>query len=234
MRRCYSEPLAIFEKDENVEDQFQERQMIDYDAINRHAKKYEKTDGQIPSRSTCNSQRERRRAGGYSKNQERAGGYESLTIRIKIDKMGNLHARIGKGKKLIAIDAHVDTVGVGKRDEWQHDPYKGKLTKTHVFGRGAGDQEGAIPSMVYAGKIIKDLGIEVEGVVAASDVYNDGRGLRRIGLAVYSQRGEGSPRLRSGDRFHQLQYSARTPGADGNRCLDQGAKLSRQHAGKRR
>ena len=55
--------------------------------------------------------------------------------------------------------AHIDTVGVGNREEWQHDPYKGKVTKTHVFGRGAGDQEGAIPPMVYAGKIIRDLGI---------------------------------------------------------------------------
>jgi putative selenium metabolism hydrolase len=70
---------------------------------------------------------------------------------------GNLHARIGNGGKLVAIDAHVDTVGIGKRDEWKHDPYRGKQTRTHVFGRGAGDQEGAVPAMVYAGKIIKDL-----------------------------------------------------------------------------
>ncbi len=159
MRRCYSEPLAIFEKDENVEDQFQERQMIDYDAINRHAKKYEKTMVKflrdllaIPSESA----EERGVIQRIKKELVATKAYDS----IKIDKMGNLHARLGKGKKLIAIDAHVDTVGVGKRDEWQHDPYKGKLTKTHVFGRGAGDQEGAIPSMVYAGKIIKDLGMK--------------------------------------------------------------------------
>lgn len=78
---------------------------------------------------------------------------------IRVDGLGNLHARIGKGKRLIAMDAHVDTVGIGRREEWKHDPYKGKLTRTHVFGRGAGDQEGAIASMVYAGKIIKDLNL---------------------------------------------------------------------------
>jgi putative selenium metabolism hydrolase len=76
---------------------------------------------------------------------------------VRVDGMGNLHARIGNGGKLVAIDAHVDTVGIGKRDEWKHDPYRGKQTRTHVFGRGAGDQEGAVPAMVYAGKIIKDL-----------------------------------------------------------------------------
>lgn len=79
---------------------------------------------------------------------------------VRVDGLGNLHARIGKGKRLIAIDAHVDTVGIGRREEWKHDPYKGKLTRTHVFGRGAGDQEGAIASMVYAGKIIKDLNLK--------------------------------------------------------------------------
>ena len=36
---------------------------------------------------------------------------------VRVDDMGNLHARLGKGRKLIAIDAHVDTVGVGNREE---------------------------------------------------------------------------------------------------------------------
>ncbi|MCH8807860.1 MAG: YgeY family selenium metabolism-linked hydrolase [Planctomycetes bacterium] len=77
--------------------------------------------------------------------------------RVWTDPMGNLLARIGRGPRLIAIDAHVDTVGVGDRAAWKHDPYKGKVANGTVFGRGAGDQKGAIPAMLYAGKIIKDL-----------------------------------------------------------------------------
>ncbi len=77
--------------------------------------------------------------------------------RVWTDPMGNLLARIGQGPRLIAIDAHVDTVGVGDPSEWKHDPYKGKVAKGVVYGRGAGDQKGAVPAMVYAGKIIKDL-----------------------------------------------------------------------------
>src|SRR3954465_10427673 len=49
--------------------------------------------------------------------------------------LGNLLGQAGKptrGKKLVAIDAHVDTVGVGNRDEWKHDPYKGKLADGKV------------------------------------------------------------------------------------------------------
>jgi putative selenium metabolism hydrolase len=80
--------------------------------------------------------------------------------RVWTDGMGNLLARVGKGPRLIAIDAHIDTVGVGDPTEWKHDPYKGKVSGGKVYGRGAGDQKGAVPAMVYAAKIIKDLGID--------------------------------------------------------------------------
>src|SRR3954467_1330804 len=84
--------------------------------------------------------------------------------KIWVDGLGNLLGQVGKpgtGKKLIAIDAHVDTVGVGNRDEWKHDPYKGKVADGKVWGRGAGDQEGAIPAMVYAAKILRDLKVDM-------------------------------------------------------------------------
>lgn len=84
--------------------------------------------------------------------------------RVWTDGLGNLLGQVGKpgrGKKLIAIDAHVDTVGVGERSEWKHDPYQGKVADGKVWGRGAGDQEGAIPAMVYAAKILRDLNVDL-------------------------------------------------------------------------
>lgn len=84
--------------------------------------------------------------------------------RIWTDPMGNLLGQVGragKGKKLLAIDAHVDTVGVGDRAEWKHDPYKGKVAGGRIWGRGAGDQEGAIPAMVYAARIMRDLKLDL-------------------------------------------------------------------------
>ncbi|MFO0974364.1 MAG: YgeY family selenium metabolism-linked hydrolase [Phycisphaerae bacterium] len=84
---------------------------------------------------------------------ERTGCFD----RIWTDPFGNLLAQIGSGPRLIAIDAHVDTVGVGDRANWKHDPYQGKVEKGIVFGRGAGDQRGAVPAMVFAGRIIRDL-----------------------------------------------------------------------------
>ncbi|MEI8347834.1 MAG: YgeY family selenium metabolism-linked hydrolase [Pseudomonadota bacterium] len=78
---------------------------------------------------------------------------------VKIDKMGNVLGRIGKGKRVIAMDAHIDTVGVGDPNAWKIDPFKGKLENGIIYGRGASDQEGGMAAMVYAGKVIKDLGL---------------------------------------------------------------------------
>ena len=80
--------------------------------------------------------------------------------KIIIDKMGNILGKLGRGKKIIAMDAHIDTVGIGSRSEWKWDPYKGKMEKGIIYGRGASDQRAAMVSMVYAGKIIKDLKLE--------------------------------------------------------------------------
>lgn len=79
---------------------------------------------------------------------------------IRIDAMGNILGRIGNGKRVIAMDAHVDTVGVGDAGAWRWDPFLGKLEKGIIFGRGAGDQEGGMASMVYAARIIQDLELE--------------------------------------------------------------------------
>jgi len=49
--------------------------------------------------------------------------------KIWVDGIGNLLVQIGTGPRLIAIDAHVDTVGLGNEKEWKHDPFKGKLEK---------------------------------------------------------------------------------------------------------
>jgi len=83
-------------------------------------------------------------------------GFDEITI----DKMGNILGRIGNGKTIIAMDAHIDTVDVGDSDLWEVDPFEGAYKDGIVYGRGASDQEGGMASMVYAGKIIKELGLE--------------------------------------------------------------------------
>ena len=79
--------------------------------------------------------------------------------KVEIDPMGNVMGVMGTGEKLIAFDGHIDTVGVGNRDNWTFDPYQGYETETEIGGRGASDQLGGIVSAVYGAKVMKDLGL---------------------------------------------------------------------------
>jgi putative selenium metabolism hydrolase len=79
---------------------------------------------------------------------------------VRIDPMGNILGRIGNGKHVIALDAHVDTVDVGNPANWSVDPFKGAEKDGIIYGRGACDMKGALASIVYGGKLIKDLGLE--------------------------------------------------------------------------
>jgi putative selenium metabolism hydrolase len=79
--------------------------------------------------------------------------------KVEIDPMGNILGTVGSGKHIIAMDGHIDTVGTGSMDNWKFDPYLGMEDSETIGGRGASDQEGGMASMVYGGKIIKDLGL---------------------------------------------------------------------------
>ena len=70
---------------------------------------------------------------------------------------------MGTGEKIIAIDSHIDTVGIGNRDNWTNDPYEGYETDDIIYGRGGSDQEGGMASAAYGAKIMKDLGLIPEG-----------------------------------------------------------------------
>jgi len=102
----------------------------------------------IPSES-C---REEQVIGRIKQEMETAGFDE-----IKIDGLGNILGRVGSGKRVVALDAHIDTVGIGDPDQWKVDPYKGALENGIIYGRGASDQEAGMAAMVWGARIIKDL-----------------------------------------------------------------------------
>ena len=79
--------------------------------------------------------------------------------KVEVDGLGNVIGWMGEGEKIIAIDSHVDTVGIGNRENWTADPYEGYETDEIIYGRGASDQEGGLASAVYGVRIMKDLGL---------------------------------------------------------------------------
>ena len=85
----------------------------------------------------------------------RACGFDE----VKFDALGNVMGRIGDGPRVIAFDAHLDTVDVTDIDQWDCDPYEGKVEDGKIFGRGSVDQKAGMASMVYAGKMLKEMGV---------------------------------------------------------------------------
>ena len=79
--------------------------------------------------------------------------------KVEIDGLGNVIGWMGSGEKIIAIDSHIDTVGIGNRENWESDPYEGYETDEIIYGRGSSDQEGGMASAVYGARIMKDLGL---------------------------------------------------------------------------
>lgn len=94
------------------------------------------------------------------------------------DKMGNIVGRIGDGDKILLYDSHIDTVGIGDPEEWQWDPFEGKLENGVLYARGACDEKGSTPGMVYGLAIAREMGL-LDGVTAYyfgnMEEWNDGQ-----------------------------------------------------------
>ena len=78
---------------------------------------------------------------------------------VRFDRMGNVVGRIGSGKRVLLYDSHVDHVGIGDPAAWQWDPFKGKVENGVLYARGACDEKGSTPGMIYALAILKALGL---------------------------------------------------------------------------
>jgi putative selenium metabolism hydrolase len=94
------------------------------------------------------------------------------------DKMGNIVGKIGAGGKILLYDSHIDTVGIGDPDEWEWDPFEGKIENGILFARGACDEKGSTPGMVYGLALARDLGL-LDGFTAYyfgnMEEWNDGQ-----------------------------------------------------------
>ncbi len=78
---------------------------------------------------------------------------------VRFDRMGNTLGRIGDGPRVIVFDSHIDTVGIGDPAQWEWDPFQGKIEDGCLFARGACDEKGSTPGMVYGLAIARDLGL---------------------------------------------------------------------------
>ncbi len=86
--------------------------------------------------------------------------YEGLGFdEVFIDRLGNVVARIGRGPLTVLMDGHIDCVGIGDPDAWDHDPFEGKHEDGSVWGRGAVDELPAVACMAYGARLAREHGL---------------------------------------------------------------------------
>jgi putative selenium metabolism hydrolase len=78
---------------------------------------------------------------------------------VRFDKMGNIFGRVGHGPTVIVYDSHIDTVGIGDPQAWEWDPFQGKIEDGVFYARGACDEKGSTPGMIYGIALARDLGL---------------------------------------------------------------------------
>lgn len=88
------------------------------------------------------------------------------------DEMGNVVGIIkgsGQGENLM-FNSHMDHVDPGRLEAWKYDPYGGVIDEGYLYGRGICDMKAALASQVYAGALIKDLGLDHKGDILVTAV----------------------------------------------------------------
>ncbi len=78
---------------------------------------------------------------------------------VYVDRYGSIVGRVGQGSSILLLDSHIDTVGIGDPSQWQWDPFEGKVEDGMFYARGALDEKGSTPGMLYGMAIARDLGL---------------------------------------------------------------------------
>ena len=78
---------------------------------------------------------------------------------VYIDKVGNVIGKIGNGSEKLLLDSHIDNVAVNDPEAWEEDPYGGVIKDGRLYGRGASDMKASAAASVYAGAVMKKLGL---------------------------------------------------------------------------
>ncbi len=99
---------------------------------------------------------------------------------VHLDDMGNVLGRFGSGPRVLAFDAHIDTVGISNPTHWRHDPFRGIVTGGTMFGRGASDQKGGVAAVVHGAALADQMGLANDVTVWVTATVN---GEDCVGLA---------------------------------------------------
>ncbi|PWW30208.1 4-acetamidobutyryl-CoA deacetylase [Cytobacillus oceanisediminis] len=81
----------------------------------------------------------------------------------------------GGGRSLI-LNGHIDVVPEGNRNDWEDDPFSGRIEDGKLYGRGSTDMKGGTVSLLLAMEAIISLDIKLKGDVIFQSVIEEESG----------------------------------------------------------
>src|SRR5689334_5596803 len=78
----------------------------------------------------------------------------------------------GGGRSLI-LNGHIDVVSPEPLAAWTHDPWAGEIVGDRMYGRGAMDMKVGIATNLFLPRLIRDLGIDLQGDLSVHSVIEE-------------------------------------------------------------
>lgn len=87
----------------------------------------------------------------------------------------------------LIVNGHVDVAEVGDDSEWKQSPFEATIKDSYIYGRGVADMKGGIAASLIAIKILKDMGITLNGDLQFQSVIGEEVG--EAGTLACTERG---------------------------------------------
>jgi formylaminopyrimidine deformylase len=87
----------------------------------------------------------------------------------------------------LIVNGHVDVAEVGDHSAWTESPFSAYLKDDYIYGRGVADMKGGIAASLLAIKILKELGITLQGDLQFQSVIGEEVG--EAGTLACTERG---------------------------------------------
>ena len=76
----------------------------------------------------------------------------------------------------VILNGHVDVVPAGDREQWDFDPFSGEITEKEILGRGTSDMKAGVAGFLFAMKILKESGAQLNGNIRLHIVSDEESG----------------------------------------------------------
>ncbi len=92
------------------------------------------------------------------------------------DVVGRLPGRDPKHAASLLINGHIDVAETGSLDRWTRPPFVASVEGSRLYGRGATDMKGPLAAALFALRVVRELGVPLDGDVLVESVIGEEQG----------------------------------------------------------